>query len=93
LLTELHRLLDEEELFWYRRCHETWPLKGDNKTKCFYRCDNGRRRKQTIFFIEDGINRVSGTKNLLKHATRYYKNMFGPAEGGGQFSAGLGFVV
>jgi hypothetical protein len=81
LLTELHQLLDEEELFWYRRCHETWLLKRDNNTEFFHICANGRRGKQTIFFHEDGENRVSGTKNLLRHATSYYKNLFDPDEG------------
>jgi hypothetical protein len=81
LLSELHQLLDEEELFWYRRCDETWLLKGDNNTECFHRCANGRRRKQSIFSLEDGENKVSGTENLLRHDTCYYKNLFGPSDG------------
>jgi hypothetical protein len=32
LKVELLNILDEEELFWYKRCHETWLLKGDNNT-------------------------------------------------------------
>jgi hypothetical protein len=32
LLEELYKMLEEEELYWFRRCHETWILQGDNNT-------------------------------------------------------------
>jgi hypothetical protein len=32
LNVELLHILDEEELYWYRRFHETWLLKGDSNT-------------------------------------------------------------
>jgi hypothetical protein len=35
LKTELLQILDEEELFWFKRCHETWLLKGDGNTEFF----------------------------------------------------------
>jgi hypothetical protein len=35
LNVELLHILDEEELYWYRRCHETWLLKRDNNTSFF----------------------------------------------------------
>jgi hypothetical protein len=32
LKVEFFHLMEEEELFWFKRCHETWLLKGDNNT-------------------------------------------------------------
>jgi CelD/BcsL family acetyltransferase involved in cellulose biosynthesis len=49
LKVELLHILDEEELFWFKKCHEAWLFKGDNNTEFFHRIANGRRRKQTIF--------------------------------------------
>jgi hypothetical protein len=43
LRIELMQMLDEEEVHWFRRCNETWFLKGDNSTKFFHRTANGRK--------------------------------------------------
>jgi hypothetical protein len=32
LLAELYKMIEEEELYWFRRCHEKWLLQGDNNT-------------------------------------------------------------
>jgi hypothetical protein len=42
---------------------------------------NGRRRKNTIFSLEDGGNHITGDDNLIKHATKFYKNLFDPEDG------------
>jgi hypothetical protein len=79
LMSELLKML--EELYWFKRCYENWLLKGDNNTEFFHRVANGRRRKQSIFFLEYGANHITWTENLVKHATSYYKSLFGPREG------------
>jgi hypothetical protein len=81
LTTELYHIMEEEELVWLKRSHETWLLKGDNNTEYFHRIANGKKRKQTIFHLqtEDGI--MHGTDHLLQHATSYYKGLFGSADG------------
>jgi hypothetical protein len=81
LREELLKINDEEESYWHKRCHETWLLKEDNNTEFFYRIANGRKRKQTIFYLQDGEETILGDENLLKHATAYYKDMFGPKIG------------
>jgi hypothetical protein len=78
---ELWHILDEEELHWYKRCHEKWLLEGDNNTKFFHKVANGRKRQHAIFSLQDGANVITGNENLLKHATTYYKALFGPGEG------------
>jgi hypothetical protein len=78
---ELFKINDDEEKYWHKRCHETWLLKGDNNTKYFQKMDNGRKRKQSIFYLQDGEINILGDENLLNHATEYYKGIFGPGTG------------
>lgn len=77
---ELMKILEEDELYWFKRSHETWLLKGDNNTEYFHRIGNGRKRKNTIFSLQDGNHTIEGDKQLLEHATNYYKMLFGPEE-------------
>lgn len=73
-------LLDQEEAYWHKRCHEEWLLKGDNNTKYFHKIANGRKRKNTIISLDkDGLI-IEGDENLLQHATEYYSDLFGPGE-------------
>jgi hypothetical protein len=65
------------ELFWFKMCHETWLLKGDNNIEFFHRIANGRRSKKTIFSLQSGENVISGTEQLLQHITSYYKIFLG----------------
>jgi mannosylglycoprotein endo-beta-mannosidase len=46
LVKESLNLLDQEEAYWHKRCHEQWLLKGDNNTKYFHKIANGRKRKK-----------------------------------------------
>ena len=75
------KLLEEEELYWYKRSHEKWLHEGDNNTEYFHRIANGRKRKSNIVSFKDGDEIIEGTPNLLKHATDFYKNLFGPESG------------
>jgi hypothetical protein len=81
LKVELFQIMDEEELHWFKRSHENWLLKGDNNTEFFHRVASGKRRKQTLFSLMDGDNRLAGTDMILNHATDYYKMLFGPRNG------------
>jgi hypothetical protein len=81
LKAELFSILEEELLYWYKRSHKNWLLKGDNNTEYFHRIANGKKRKQTIFTMKCGDRTISGDAQLVKHATEYYKNLFGPGEG------------
>jgi hypothetical protein len=66
MLAELYKMMEEEELYRFKRCHETWPFRG---TIIFHRLANSRKRKHTIFSLEDGVNHIIGNGNLIKHAT------------------------
>jgi hypothetical protein len=78
---ELFHILEDDELYWYMRSHETWLLNRDNNTEFFYRVANGIKRKQTISSLKDGHRTVIGNENLLELATSYYKTLFGPGIG------------
>jgi len=79
LRSDLLHIFEEEELYWFKRSHETWLHKGDNNTDYFHRIANGRRRRSTIISLTDGDQEIVGTPQLLEHATNYYKSLFGPA--------------
>jgi len=49
--TELLRLSQEEEMYWYKRSNSKWLLEGDNNTAFFQRIANGQKRKSTIFSL------------------------------------------
>lgn len=76
VLRENFKLL-EQESYWFQRSHETWLLKGDNNTEYFHRCANGRRKNTVISLEKDG-EIIEGDDNLLKHASEYYAELFGP---------------
>lgn len=77
VLCENLKLLEQEELYWLQRSHETQLLKGDENTKYFHECANGRKRKNTIIFLEKDGEIIEGDDNLLKHASEYYVDLFG----------------
>ncbi|XP_073360628.1 uncharacterized protein [Aegilops tauschii subsp. strangulata] len=78
---ELQQLMVNEELFWLQQSHETWLLKGDQNTAFFHRIANGKKRKNTIHSFSCGDTVIEGTNDLLRHATDFYKELFGPAPG------------
>jgi hypothetical protein len=49
LKVELFKIMEEEELHWFKRSHETWLLKGDNNIEFFYRITNGKKKIDPIF--------------------------------------------
>jgi len=51
LLCENLKCLEQEEMYWFERSHQTWLLKGDNNTSYFHKCANGRKRKKIILLV------------------------------------------
>lgn len=79
IMTLLHQLYAEEEIYWFQRSHQKWLLEGDCNTKYFHRVANGRKRKNTIFSLESESGTITDPALLLQHATEFYKTLFGPA--------------
>jgi hypothetical protein len=49
LKVELLQIIDDEEVHWFRRCHETWLLKGDNNSEFSIELQmEGRENRQFI---------------------------------------------
>ena len=44
----------------------------------FHKCANGRKRKNCISSLENDDQTIEGDENLLKHASEYYADLFGP---------------
>jgi hypothetical protein len=56
---------------------EKWILQGDVNTRFFHSLANGRRRKCTIFSLEDEGQEISDPVGIREHIENYYKNLFG----------------
>ena len=52
VICENLKLLEQEEVCWLQRSHETWLLKGDSNTEYFHKCANGRKRKNLVISLE-----------------------------------------
>jgi hypothetical protein len=76
---ELLRLIEEEEMYWHKRSNENWLLKGDNNTGYFHE-KTMEKRKNTIFHLEKDGENIDKEEDILKHATEYYRDLFGPSE-------------
>ena len=55
-------------------------LKGDSNTGFFHRTANGKKRKNFIFRMLDGDREITNEKDILDHATSYYKDLFGKSD-------------
>jgi hypothetical protein len=73
-------MLEEEELYWHKRSNLNWLLQGDNNTELFHRIANGKKRKNLIFNLEHEGNILEKDKDILTHATNYYRELFGPSK-------------
>ena len=78
--TELMHMLEEEESYWNKRSNSKWLLNGDNNTEFFYRVANGRKRKNTIFYLQQDDKIIKGDENLFLHSIEYYEHLFGPRD-------------
>ena len=47
----LLKMLEEEELYLFKRSHGNWLLKGDNNTEFFHRVANARRTKKILLSL------------------------------------------
>ena len=81
LLVELNEILINEELFLLQQSRERWLLKGDSNTAYYQKIANGYKRKNTIHSMNVGDVTIEGTDNILRHATDFYKSLFGPSPG------------
>jgi hypothetical protein len=65
---------------WQKRGGEKWLLQGDANTGYFHNKATGRRKKCTIFYLEDGDRIISRDHALREHIEGYYKKLFGQEE-------------
>jgi hypothetical protein len=79
----LEQIYSFEEIQWQKRGGEKWLLHGDANTGFFHNKANGRKKKCTIFSLEDGDRTITRDRDLREHIEDYYKTLFGPEKPGG----------
>ena len=55
-------------------------IQGDSNTKYFQMVVNGKRRKTSIYRLQQEEEAIEGEDNLQEYITNYYKNLFGNSE-------------
>jgi hypothetical protein len=90
LEAELEQIYSCEELQLRRQSGIKWTLKGDTNNKFFHGVANGRKRKCTIFSLEDNGIEIRDPAAIRMHVDNFYKNLFG-AEVEGEISLGGNF--
>ncbi|XP_042958006.1 uncharacterized protein LOC122293492 [Carya illinoinensis] len=77
LTTELHALLEKEDLWWKQRAKTNWYKHGDRNTKYFHACANQRRKRNFINEVEDDNNNMACGYIQVEEAFRkYFGNVF-----------------
>ena len=74
---EIQEIFVTEEMYWQKQGGEKWILKGDTNNRFFHGVANGRKKKCTIFSLEDNSQTITGKEGLRKHIEEYYKQLFG----------------
>ena len=68
---ELYDMNTEEENYWFQRSHARWLLHGDLNTSYFHKIANGRKRKNTLHYLDDNGVLVEGAGNVLNLAVSH----------------------
>jgi hypothetical protein len=79
---DLERIYQFEEIQWQRRGGVKWILEGDSNSRHFHGKANGRKKKCTIFALEDGDKIIKDPKEIREHVEMYYKSLFGKEQDG-----------
>jgi hypothetical protein len=66
-----------EDLQRKQKAGKNWVLQGDANTHFYHQYVNGRRRKQTIAFLDSEQGEIRGQKEITGHIVEYYKEPFG----------------
>ncbi|XP_042962692.1 uncharacterized protein LOC122296963 [Carya illinoinensis] len=75
--TDLHLLLEKEDLWWKQRAKTNWYKYGDRNTKYFHACANQRKKRNFIKEIEDPSNNmVCGFKQVEETFRNYFGTVF-----------------
>jgi hypothetical protein len=60
-----------------------WTLKGDSNNSFFHGAASGRRRKCTVFCLEEEGVEIREPRQIRNHVEKFYKDLFGAKERGG----------
>jgi hypothetical protein len=63
LIVEFFHLMEEEELYWFKRCHETWLLKGDNNTAFFIELQMEEKEGKLYFLCKMDLSQSRRMRN------------------------------
>jgi hypothetical protein len=75
--TQLHVLLDNEELWWRQRAKEDWLKMGDRNTRFFHACASDKRRRNRVETIIDERGQRRESQAEIENAfVVYFSELF-----------------
>lgn len=74
---EWETILSTEDTYWRQRAGTKWVLQGDTNSHFYHQFANGRRRKNTISFLNSSEGEIRGQKEISDHIVQFYKQLFG----------------
>jgi hypothetical protein len=90
LEAELEKKYTIEELHLKRQSGIKWTLKGDANNSFFHGSASGRRRRCSIFYLEENGEEIRELAQIRSHVDQFYKKLFS-AEAEGEISLGKNF--
>jgi hypothetical protein len=90
LEVELEKIYSIEELHLKRRSGIKWTLKGDANNRFFHGAANGRRRRTSIFYLENDGVEIRELDQIRNHVDHFFKDLFS-AETDGDIRLGENF--
>jgi hypothetical protein len=86
----LEKIYSIEELHLKRRSGIKWTLKGDANNRFFHGAANGRRRRTSIFYLENDGVEIRELDQIRNHVDHFFKDLFS-AETDGDIRLGENF--
>lgn len=80
LENQLESIFQLKDIQWKQKVGKNWILKGDANTYFFHQYANGRRRKNTITYLEENGVEIRSQQGMVNHVVDFYKHLFGHNE-------------
>jgi hypothetical protein len=82
LEAELETIYGQEELHLKQQSGIKWTLKGDSNNSFFHGTTSGRRRKCSIYYLEEEGVEIREPRQIRHHIEKFYKDLFSAEERG-----------
>ncbi|OMO71257.1 reverse transcriptase [Corchorus capsularis] len=73
---QLHKIMEQEEVYWHQRARVNWLKCGDKNTHFFHQTTLQRRQKNKVLRLKSGDQWLEAKEDIMEEFTKYYENIF-----------------